>query len=986
MNKIRTLISITLTMALSFSGLIFSGVTGTINVAAAAVVCDATLPYEVSVITAQDIYTVNTCYATLAAAQSALTTISATTPNVVVRHPASQSPSKIIAMDRGIATTYHFRTDASLTMNLYSTYNASTLALSGIYTYTQNYRDMQYLGTMGYNAADGSGVIKIKISGFVGYINLKNSDLIPMIYLDNSWSFTLGGTTTSAPYTTIPKMNKYTVETITYGDVSKTTKTTRDLIHRYYLFDSSNSGSSFTYGPAPSWLPNGTYYSWDGINYFTDRDCKRPVYNGVAIGHYYQYFQYLPLRSYTNYSGAEIDNYLEVAIGYTVAPTVDPVTGVVTCGTLCSMLVQQGANFIASQETYGMNALLIYSLAYHESGGGTSHLAEQHYNLFGWGAADSNPSEADVFASIKQSVDEMMGINLRAYLSPERSVFDGSVFGSKNSGINVHYASDLLWGEKIAGRAYTMDRWLGKKDYGTVDYAIFNDGQPLSVEKAEGIDTTDHYTLGSGLNDESLILQSTHRNAGKLWATTPTTVPVTSAGVAQLYTDTRYAMLPYDRTFSKGYLIVNNYYYQVPRLVDGKTTDLVQTLAWNANKLSIAGYGFVNGYNAPQIANAAHTLTLTSDAGVTSIVLADGALNEQLTTDFGQSRISYDGTAYNSPAIDVSALAPGTYTFGLTLSETSYGISTTLPFNYAGILPADLIINGKFYKFQRLTDGTVKMNVAYAIILSTYLTTPTNNDITVTASIAAGWTLNSASHTFTENGTFTFTATDGNGGSVERIVAIDNIDKTAPVITLGDYPSTLQDAAITVTATTNEGTLNTASHTFQMNGSFSFIATDAAGNVTTKVVTITNINAKYAVNFAIASGQGTLSALVGTTALNTGDLLTPDSTIVFTVVPVSGYVVTQWTLNGTAVPGNLTNTLSVPNINASVAVTVNMTMFGDVNLDSKRSITDLVKISRYLAGLDTLTDLQKFIGDFNNDGKVSITDAVKLRRILAGLE
>jgi len=983
MKQFRTLISITLAMILGFTGLVFSGVNRSIDVAAAAIVCDATLPYEVSVITAKDVYTVNACYATLAGAQTALNTLSASTPNVVVRHPASLSPSKIIAMDRGIAATYDYRSDTSSTVYLYPSYNATTLVPSGANNYIQNHRDMQYLGTMGFNAANGTGIIKIKVAGFVGYISIKNADLIPMIYLDNSWSFTLGGPATSpygeAPFTMIPKMNKYTVQNVTYGDVTKATKTTRDIIHEHFSMYDGHSYGAFTYGPAPAWLANGVYYSWDGIHFYTDRDCKHPVYNGPSIGRYYQYYQYLPLRSDTSYTGAEIDSYVEVALGYTKVPTSTADSG--------SMLFGQGANFISSQTTYGMNALLVFALAYHESGGGTSAIAISKFNLFGWGAVDSNPYDgAAVFTSIAQSIDEMMGINLRGYLSPEGWRFQGSVFGTKNSGLNVHYASDLYWGEKIAGRAYKMDRWLGLKDLGAVDFAILNDAQPVNVEKTEGVDTTNLYTLASSLKDESLILQSNNRIAGKLWARTPTTMPLDANGIPVLYADVHDVKVPYDRAISKGFLITTNYNYMIPRLVDGHTTNLVQTLAWNANKLSVAGYGFVNGYNASNTTVTDFTLKLTSDAGTTSIILAPGAINEQLTTDFGQNLLSYDGATYNSPSIDVSAFVPGTYTFGLTLAEDRYDIATDLPFNYAGALPADTIINGKFYKFQRLTDGTIKMNVAYAIILSTYLTTPTNKDITVSASIAAGWTLNAASHTFTANGSFTFTATDGKGGSVDRIVTIDNIDKTPPVITLGDYPTAMQDAAITVTATTNEGTLNTASHTFQMNGSFSFIATDAAGNVTTKVVEITNINAKYAVDFSIAQGQGTLNALVDTTVLKTGDLLTPDSTIVFTLVPAAGYVVTQWTLNGTAVPSNLTNTLTVPNITASVAVTVKMTMYGDVNNDGKLSTTDIVMLRRYLAGLGTLTDLGKLSGDYNKDGKISTTDIVMMRRKLAGLE
>lgn len=64
-----------------------------------------------------------------------------------------------------------------------------------------------------------------------------------------------------------------------------------------------------------------------------------------------------------------------------------------------------------------------------------------------------------------------------------------------------------------------------------------------------------------------------------------------------------------------------------------------------------------------------------------------------------------------------------------------------------------------------------------------------------------------------------------------------------PIITLGTYDGTTPtNRDITVSAATNEGTLNAASHTFTENGSFEFIATDGTGNVTTQTVTITNID------------------------------------------------------------------------------------------------------------------------------------------------
>lgn len=68
------------------------------------------------------------------------------------------------------------------------------------------------------------------------------------------------------------------------------------------------------------------------------------------------------------------------------------------------------------------------------------------------------------------------------------------------------------------------------------------------------------------------------------------------------------------------------------------------------------------------------------------------------------------------------------------------------------------------------------------------------------------------------------------------------VDNTPPVITIDPYNTAQQNTDLTITASTNEGTLNTTTHTFTANGSFDFVATDAAGNVTTQTVIITNID------------------------------------------------------------------------------------------------------------------------------------------------
>jgi hypothetical protein len=72
------------------------------------------------------------------------------------------------------------------------------------------------------------------------------------------------------------------------------------------------------------------------------------------------------------------------------------------------------------------------------------------------------------------------------------------------------------------------------------------------------------------------------------------------------------------------------------------------------------------------------------------------------------------------------------------------------------------------------------------ITIKPYNTEWTNQDITVEATVNKG-SLNESSHTFTENGSFTFIATDALGNRAEKTVEITNIDKVKPtmIITVG---------------------------------------------------------------------------------------------------------------------------------------------------------------------------------------------------------
>ena len=95
------------------------------------------------------------------------------------------------------------------------------------------------------------------------------------------------------------------------------------------------------------------------------------------------------------------------------------------------------------------------------------------------------------------------------------------------------------------------------------------------------------------------------------------------------------------------------------------------------------------------------------------------------------------------------------------------------------------------------------------------------------------------------DGDFSFDVqTEDNAGNKSGVVASvsTTVDTMPPVITIDPYDTSWTNNDITISASTNEGTLNTTSHIFSANGSFDFVATDDAGNITTETVIISNID------------------------------------------------------------------------------------------------------------------------------------------------
>ncbi|WP_198510268.1 hypothetical protein [Bacillus solitudinis] len=175
---------------------------------------------------------------------------------------------------------------------------------------------------------------------------------------------------------------------------------------------------------------------------------------------------------------------------------------------------------------------------------------------------------------------------------------------------------------------------------------------------------------------------------------------------------------------------------------------------------------------------------------------------------------------------------------------------------------------GKNYDGTKTARGDLKINIVGDKTVPTATVSysnenPTNQEViaTITPSESVTVTNNggSVSHTFTANGDFTFEFVDAAGNIGSTTATVSNIDKAAPIITVGSYATDPTNQDVVVTASTNEGTLNAASHTFTENGEFTFTAVDAAGNETSETITVSNID-KIAPTLTVEADKTSLKA------------------------------------------------------------------------------------------------------------------------------
>ena len=113
--------------------------------------------------------------------------------------------------------------------------------------------------------------------------------------------------------------------------------------------------------------------------------------------------------------------------------------------------------FYYIERQYNINGVFVAALGIHESAWGTSAIARNKRNLFGYGASDSNPyTNAYSYNDYSESIDLIARVLVKYYINPSGvQIYDGQIAsgayynGATLSGINQRYATDKNWANAV---------------------------------------------------------------------------------------------------------------------------------------------------------------------------------------------------------------------------------------------------------------------------------------------------------------------------------------------------------------------------------------------------------------------------------------------------------------------------------------------------------------------------------------------------------
>lgn len=355
--------------------------------------------------------------------------------------------NKLINMEYGIVEF------SDETIEYYSSSRSTKDYICGAYGI-----DAAYIST-----SDDLERVYFKISGDIGYTSINNVELRPL----ESLGFVTSHYETRQGYL--------------YHNI------VTQLDYQFYTY-------SIVLDVIPEFMKDDhIYYSYDGHYFYSEYsdmidDYRQDSYdNAINENPYYNYYQFLPSRSISNYTYEELNDYFENTLGInsSICKYTDYDGDGANDRLNESMLYKNIDEFFNCQSLYGTNALMLIASSIEESSYGKSLDAYLNNNVYENAVYETSyEAENQRYNSIANSIRThskyFISDRYSNYLS---SSYVGTNFGNKLGGINVEYSLDTYYGEKCASECFKIDRALGYKDYNSLKLCVVTDEDKMSIYK-----------------------------------------------------------------------------------------------------------------------------------------------------------------------------------------------------------------------------------------------------------------------------------------------------------------------------------------------------------------------------------------------------------------------------------------------------------------------------------------------------------------------
>ncbi|HAX74008.1 MAG TPA: hypothetical protein DCY20_10835, partial [Firmicutes bacterium] len=528
-----------------------------------------------------------------------------------------------------------------------------------------------------------------------------------------------------------------------------------------YASDTKNPSSSrvcTTIGKAPSFLAENTkYYSYDG-NYFYTDITQISVDGSNAINAsqpFYNYYQYLSMRSKSNISTTEINNYLN-SRGYSESITAadkailgkeksyDSTGKLIEVEWYCSfnqnnrawyrngnvsdlcirnsqsVLVGAFDDFKETENYKGVNSVFETVWAIHESAYGRNSISIFKNNVYSTGATDIDTfKNAHQYNTIADAANAHVDSFVNKYTYRYDYRYYGPHLGNKGSGMNRWYASDPYWGEKIAGHYFSIDSSVNLKDYNYYSIGV--------VQQNSGIN------IYAQPSSSSTKLYDAKNNNGTAISHYPLLIVGESSGYYKVKTDS--PMQDNEPKNSGQYVWGSTYGYVQKSSVNylnhakypdpGLTASTVAKYNIHIDSVSSADSLILNGWSYLERLNIqtadSHTKTLViynSQNKEVHRIKGENIKRADVTSAFGSGMYNYDyaGFKFVISKEDFKLLPEGKYTLKIELSTTDSSVLGDVSVsNYQGSVSGISVkLNQNYlstqYNLSRTVDSVTQSN------------------------------------------------------------------------------------------------------------------------------------------------------------------------------------------------------------------------------------------------------------------------------------